>query len=91
VVILGASVDDPAANAKFAKKNSFPFPLLCDTSRALCLAYHAVENAEGRARRISYLIGADGKIEMAWPQVKPREHPQQVLDALGSLSGGPSI
>ena len=82
-MILGVSVDDQSANAKWAKKYSFPFPLLCDTDRALCLAYHAVENPEGRARRISYLIGADGKIEIAWPKVKAADHAEEVLAAIG--------
>ena len=70
------------ANAAFAKKYSFPFPLLCDTTREMCLAYHAVENREGIPRRISYLIGVDGKIEKAWPKVKPKEHPEEVMQSL---------
>ncbi len=31
------------------------------------------------ARRISYLIGADGRIERAYPTVIAKDHPAQVL------------
>lgn len=82
-MILGASVDDVDANARFAAKYAFPFPLLCDPDRTLSLAYHAVESKEGIARRISYLIGPDGRIEVAWPKVKPAAHTAEVLAALG--------
>jgi thioredoxin-dependent peroxiredoxin len=83
LVILGASTDGLEANARFAKKYAFPFPLLCDADRTLCLAYHAVEAKDGIAKRISYLVGADGRIEAAWPKVKPAGHPAEVMAALG--------
>jgi len=83
VVILGASVDSREANAAFAEKYDFPFSLLCDTDRRLSVAYGAVESgSSGTARRISYLIGADGKIEVVWAQVKAADHPAQVLATL---------
>jgi len=41
VTILGASFDTPADNAAFARKYSFPFPLLSDPDRTLALAYGA--------------------------------------------------
>jgi peroxiredoxin Q/BCP len=40
--------------------------LLCDTDRALGLAYRACEDAsDGYARRITYVISPEGKIERA--------------------------
>jgi len=80
VEILGVSFDTVAENAAFAKKFSFPFPLLCDTSRALGLAYGACDDAKaGYARRISYLIDEHGKILKAYDAVSPRSHPAEVL------------
>jgi peroxiredoxin len=39
---------------------------LCDVERKLGLAYHACETArDAYPRRITYVIGADGKIEQA--------------------------
>jgi peroxiredoxin Q/BCP len=80
VEILGVSFDTVADNAAFAKKFGFPFPLLCDTSRTLGLAYGACDDATaGYARRISYLIDEHGKIHKAYEAVSPRSHPAEVL------------
>lgn len=74
------SFDPVAENAAFAQKFGFPFPLLCDTTRALGLAYGACDNAQaGYARRVSYLIDEQGKILQAYDAVNPRSHPAEVL------------
>ena len=41
-------------------------------------------------KRISYLIGADGAVLVAYPDVKPGEHAAQVLADLERLSIGAS-
>jgi len=80
VEVLGVSFDTAAENAAFAQKFSFPFPLLCDTTRAVGLAYGACGNAKaGYAQRISYLIDENGKILKAYDAVNPRSHPAEVL------------
>lgn len=81
--ILGASTDSVEANASFAEKNGFTFPLLCDTERELCTAYGACEGPEDRAaRRITYVIGPDGAIEQAHATVNAREHAEALLRTL---------
>jgi peroxiredoxin Q/BCP len=83
VQILGASFDDEMANAAFAQKFGFNFPLLCDTERKLGMAYGAADDAKaGTPRRISYLIGPDGKIRKAYPKVNAAAHPEEVLKDL---------
>ena len=78
--IFGVSFDTPEANLAFAKKFQYDFPLLCDTDRKIGLAYGAAEDpVASSARRISYLIGPDGKVKKAYPSVKPAEHPAEVL------------
>jgi peroxiredoxin Q/BCP len=80
VQILGISFDAPAVNAAFAKKFDFGFPLLCDTTRAVGVAYGAADDASARSpRRISYLIGPEGKIRRAYPKVNAAAHPAEVL------------
>lgn len=80
MVILGASFDDEAANAAFAKKFGFPFPLLCDTDRAIGLAYGACADATaGYAKRISYLIDEQGNVAKVYAKVQPADHPDEVL------------
>jgi len=67
-------------NAAFASRFRFPFPLLCDTQRAVGLAYGACDDAQApSARRISYIIGPDGRVKKAYGKVDASSHPAQVL------------
>ena len=81
--VLGASFDTMEKNAKFAKKFEFDFPLLCDVDRRIGVAYGAAEDATaGSAKRISYLIGKDGRIRKAYPKVNAAAHPEEILKDL---------
>jgi peroxiredoxin Q/BCP len=84
VQVLGVSFDTVGDNCAFAEKFHFNFPLLCDVDRKLGMAYGAAEDAQARtAKRISYLIGKDGRIKKAWEKVDAASHPAQVLAELG--------
>jgi peroxiredoxin Q/BCP len=81
--VLGISTDAPLDNNKFKAKFSFPFDLLSDQGKQVSLAYGAVDDAAApKAKRISYLIGPDGKIKKAYDSVKAADHPEQVLGEL---------
>lgn len=68
------------ANKAFAEKFDFPYKLLCDTDRAVGVAYGAAEDAKaGAARRISYLIDPKGVIKHVWPKVETKTHAEDVL------------
>jgi len=70
-------------NAKFAHKFEFTFPLLCDVDRKIGVAYGAADDVTaGSAKRISYLIGKDGKIRKAYPKVNAAAHPEEILKDL---------
>lgn len=74
------SFDTVADNAAFAQKFNFPFPLLCDTSRTIGLAYGACTDAKaGYAKRISYLLDENGTVLKVYDAVNPRSHPAEVL------------
>jgi peroxiredoxin Q/BCP len=82
-VILGVSFDSVDENAAFARKFSFPYRLLCDTGRELGMAYGACDRpGDGHARRISYILGPDGRIEHVFPKVDAKTHPAEVLKLL---------
>ena len=82
-VILGVSFDDAAANANFAKKFHFTFPLLCDVDRKLGLAFGACDDAKAKnARRIGVVIDAQGKVLSYHPSVDARSWPAEVLASL---------
>lgn len=73
------------ANAAFAAKNRFPFPLLSDSERVLALAFGAAEEpAAKHARRVSVLLDEQGKILKLYPKVDPRTHADEVLRDLDS-------
>jgi peroxiredoxin Q/BCP len=83
VAVLGVSVDDAVANARFRADHQLPFPLLCDTDRAVSLAYGAAAAADApMARRIAVLVGPDGKVEKFWPRVEPRGFAAEVVAAV---------
>ena len=47
------------------------------------MAYGACESPDARsANRISYWIGPDGKIALAYPKVSPATQAQEVLEAI---------
>ncbi len=80
--LLGVSVDTVEANLQFATEQRYPFPLLCDTARQICLAYGAVASRLERANRVTYLIDKDGKIKEVWDEIKPITHAATVLAAI---------
>ena len=83
--MLGASFDDAAANRAFAQKHGYTFPLLCDTTHALALAYRACDRREDAwPRRITYVIGREGRIEQA---IETRDVKGQAESLLPSLQG----
>jgi peroxiredoxin Q/BCP len=87
VQVLGISFDSVAENAAFARKFSYSFPLLCDTRREAGLAYGACDDARAAyARRITYLIGTDGRVVRGYGKVNAARHAQEVLADLGEAS-----
>ncbi len=80
VVVLGVSFDEPASNKQFVAAEALPFRLLSDTDRKLAVAVGAADSTDAKtARRISYLVGADGKIEKAYENVDPNVHAGQIV------------
>jgi peroxiredoxin Q/BCP len=68
------------ANAAFAKKNDFKFPLLSDGDGTVALAYGACEDPKAAwPNRVSFLIDEQGQIARAYDRVDPRDHPASVL------------
>jgi len=65
-VILGISFDGTEENRAFAEKYQYSFRLLSDPERTVGMAYKAAEDRSDRyAKRFTYVIGADGRIEQA--------------------------
>ena len=78
VAVFGVSTQDNGSHKAFAEKFKLPFPLLPDEKGELAAKYK-VPVVGGKARRVTYLIGKDGKIKHVWPQVNPVGHAADIL------------
>lgn len=82
VVVLGASFDTVEENRAFAERYSFPYKLL-SVKAADGVAWGAAESAaQGNAKRIAYLIAADGTVERVWDPANARTFVTDVLATL---------
>jgi peroxiredoxin Q/BCP len=80
VEILGVSFDEPTDNARFVEAEHFPFRLLTDKDRKLAVAVGAAgDTTMPMARRISYLVGPDGRVLKVYATVNPVTHATDVL------------
>lgn len=83
VEVLGISFDTPDGNAAFVEAESFPFRLLSDDGSLAYVVGAAERGGPKYTKRISYLVGPDGRVREAYGQVSPAEHAKQVLADLG--------
>ena len=87
-VVLGVSTDPVKSHDKFVEKFKLPFTLLADEDKKIVEAYGVWGEKSFMGRkymgtfRVTFLIGADGRIKKIWPTVKPEEHAEEVLAAL---------
>jgi peroxiredoxin Q/BCP len=89
-VVLGVSPDPVKAVDKFDQKYGLGFPLLADEDHSVAEAYGVwVEKSMyGRKymgnERTTFVIDPDGRIKQVLRKVKPAEHDDLVLGALGA-------
>lgn len=89
LTVLGVSYDTPEANRAFARKYHLPFLLLSDRDHAVARAVGAARSLMPFPKRISYLVGPDGSVVKAYPNVEPAGHASEVLadaEAAGLLA-----
>jgi peroxiredoxin Q/BCP len=80
VTVFGVSRDSQESHDGFARSHQLPFPLVADPDGVIARAY-GVGSTLGMDARVSFLVGADGKIERVWPDVDPAVHADEVLSA----------
>lgn len=61
--IFGISPDDTESHRKFAKEHDVPFPLLSDKDKQVAKAYGALGIMGLMNKRITFVIGMDGKVK----------------------------
>ena len=88
-VVLGVSPDDESSHVKFREKFDLPFTLLADPDHATADAYGVWVEKKNYGRtymgieRSSFVIDAAGNLTKILRRVKPDEHADAVLKALG--------
>lgn len=80
IQVIGVSADSVASHEAFADKHGLPFPLVADPDGDIIDAYDVAGRA-GRAKRVTYLIDADGVIQHVFTDVDPNNHTEQILSA----------
>lgn len=80
-VVIGVSTDDRDSHRAFAEKHGLPFLLASDESGAVARAF-GVTLKNGRATRVSFVVGPDGRIKRAFANVSPKGHAQELLAAI---------
>ncbi len=92
IVVLGCSIDTEEAHRAFAKKYNLPFPLLLDPDKKIAQSYGADNGIPilGLDRRITFVIGPDGRILKVYPKVDPAIHATEIIDDLGANKEPPT-
>jgi peroxiredoxin Q/BCP len=89
VDVVGISPDAPAKLAKFRDKERLTFPLLSDEDRSVLEAYGAYGEKKlyGKTvvgvKRSTFVVGADGRLELAQYNVKATGHVAKLRRDLG--------
>jgi peroxiredoxin Q/BCP len=86
--VVGVSPDPPASNARFKEKEGLIFPLLSDEDHGLAaqLGAWGVKKNYGREYegliRSTFVIGKDGRLEVAYRNVRATGHVARVAGEL---------
>jgi peroxiredoxin Q/BCP len=83
VKVLGISVDDPHSHKKFEEKYKLNFTLVADHEKKISENFGVL--GDRNAKRVTYIIGKDGKIAHVYPKVSPDEHAVEVMKKLKEL------
>ncbi len=84
VVVIGVSTQDNESHREFAEEHGLPFLLIPDEERAIAKSY-GVGSMLGMSKRVTFLIGPDGKVKKVYESVSPKEHAAELLADLDDL------
>jgi thioredoxin-dependent peroxiredoxin len=88
VEVIGVSFDSAASHQQFIAKYKLNFPLLADTDGKIADAYGARIAGRNMTRRVSFLIGLDGKIAHVTDTPSADTHLSEMQEALAKLKQG---
>jgi peroxiredoxin Q/BCP len=80
VQVVGASVDKPVSNERWAQKHGLKMPLISDYGEhTVASAFGVARPMVGVAKRTTWLIDPDGTLRRIYPAVKAKGHAAAVL------------
>jgi peroxiredoxin Q/BCP len=85
VEVVGVSFDSAESHQKFIAKHNLNFTLLADTDGKIADAYGVRIAGKNVARRVSFLIGKDGKIVHVTDAQSADTHLTEMSDAVAKL------
>jgi thioredoxin-dependent peroxiredoxin len=88
VDVIGVSFDSVDSHKSFVFDYNLNFPLIADTDGAIADAYGARKGKNVKMdRRVSFLIGLNGKIVHVTDSPNPDVHLKEMQDAIKDLNG----
>lgn len=85
VEVIGVSFDSADSHKKFAEKYNLNFTLLADTDGKIVSAYDVKMPVMSMSKRVSFLIGTDGKIIHVTDAMNPQTHFDEMQTAIAAL------
>lgn len=85
VEVIGVSFDDASSHQKFIKRYDLNFTLIADTTGKIADAYGVRMPGRDMAKRVSFLIGKDGKILHVTNSPNPEVHLNALKAVVKSL------
>lgn len=85
VQVIGVSFDSVDKHKKFEQKYNLNFTLLADPDGSIVEAYGTRMGMMKMSKRVSFLIGLDGKIVHVTNAMKPQVHFDEMKAAINSL------
>ena len=85
VEVIGVSFDSAESHQKFIAEYKLNFILLADTDGKIIKAYDVKMPLMNMAKRVSFLIGMDGKIVHVTDAMSPQTHFDEMKEAIAGL------
>ena len=82
--MLGITFSAPADLKKWRDEVGLEADLLCDADRSVALAYGAADSPDQeRPKRVSILVGPDGRVIRTYAAPDAETHPGEALEDMG--------